>query len=385
VKLETQLNFLRLLSDRGKLSHELAQCHFTLLQKLQGALLQAVSQQEMAASSVKSNTKVLNFFKPGRFRYALVKDTLDSLVAELEVWQARFDPTWYLIILISGSVLDPVLAESRRDRTPSASARGNPLDNMLALRRAIEEDNSSTVRRSASLAFDASRLASITETIHMRYTSAKAVLHSGTSELLIMESVDLSTGVSSQSIFDVEKLARRLQNVDPDTFGILQCEGILRETDPLSGHLTALDVVYRAPAGTQRPTTLRHLLLTQREVSLNAIINLAKQLVRSVSYIHAWYVQPKPSLVWTPFTCLTPMAQLLRPQKHPPLPLFCDEPNGIRLPPGLHPLPLRHPRDQPPRRLSLAPQPLYVIVSYPFMAAIMICSRASHLAPQHPQ
>jgi hypothetical protein len=225
-----------------------------------------------------------------------VKDTLDSLVAELEAWQARFDPTWYLIILISGSVLDPVLAESRRDRTPGASARGNPLDNMLALRLAIEEDNSSTVRHSASLAFDAGRLASITETIHMRYTSAKAVLHAGTSELLIMEPVDLSAGVSSQSISDVERLARRLQNVDPDTFGILQCEGILRETDPLSGHLTALDVVYRAPAGTQRPTTLRHLLLTQREVSLNAIVSLAKQLVRSVSYIHAWYVQPHPSL-----------------------------------------------------------------------------------------
>jgi hypothetical protein len=292
VKLETQLNFLRLLSDRGKLNHELAQCHFALLQKLHGALLQAVSQLEMAALSVKSNTKVLNFFKPGRFKYALVKDTLDSLVAELEAWQTRFDPTWYLIILIGGSVLDPVLAESRRDITPDVNARGNPLDNMLALRRAIEEDNSGTIRRPAGLAFDASRLASITETIHMRYTSAKAVIHAGSSELLIMEPVDLSAGVTSQSISDVENLARRLQNIDPDTFGILRCEGVLRKTDPLSGHLTALEVVYRAPAGPQRPTTLRHLLLTQREVSLNAIVNLAKQLVRSVSYIHAWYVHP---------------------------------------------------------------------------------------------
>jgi hypothetical protein len=85
VKLETQLKFLRRVSDQGKLNNDLAQCYFTLLQKLHGTLLQAVSQIEMAASSLQSSGKASKIFTPEKWKYARIKKSLDALMVELEV------------------------------------------------------------------------------------------------------------------------------------------------------------------------------------------------------------------------------------------------------------------------------------------------------------
>ena len=302
VKLETQLSFLRRVAHQGHLKDELAHCHFTLLQKLNGALLQAVSQLELAASSLESKPKTLKFLKVGKWKYAIMKKTVDTLMAELEAWQGRFDP-WYLIILISRSVLDPVLIEPSEARGLESNAAVGPLDNMRALRRAIDAENSTNIGNASGLELDAGRLTH--KTLTMRYTSAKIMVHAQSGDRLVTEPVDLSTVVSPQSISDIERLAGRLRHIDPDTFGILRCEGILRKTDPHSGSLTGLEVVYRAPSTPHPPTTLRQFLLDQKEVSLTAIVNLAKQLVRSVSYIHAWYIYPPASAVNPPLLTFT--------------------------------------------------------------------------------
>ncbi|KAG7294548.1 hypothetical protein NEMBOFW57_004623 [Staphylotrichum longicolle] len=314
VKLETQLKFLRRIANQGHLKDELAQCHFTLLQKLNGTLLQAVSQLEMAARSIESNPRAPKFFKIGKWRYAVIKKTLDTLMVELEAWQGRFDPSWYLIILMSGSVLDRVLVESHEKQTTASSAAVGPLDNMRALRRAIDAEHSIAMRNPDRLDLDVGQL--FHETNIMPYTTAKVMVRPGSSERLITEPVDLSTVVNSQSISDIERLVRRLQHIDPDTFGILQCEGILRKTDAQSGRLTALHVVYRAPFTTQPPRTLRQLLLSQTDVSLSAIINLPKQLVRSVSYIHACdfvhkNIRPRNILLFPSSDCPIGSAYLL--------------------------------------------------------------------------
>ncbi|KAK4235115.1 eukaryotic translation initiation factor 2-alpha kinase 1 [Achaetomium macrosporum] len=280
MKLETQLNFLRRISDQKRLNSELAQCHFMLLQNLQGTLLQAVSQIETAVSSIGSDGNTLKFLKLGKWKYAIFKKTLDRMMAEMEAWQARFDPSWYLIILIGDSVLDPVLVESHKNRNQNPNARTDPLDTMLALRRAIEAEK---VKTNTNLDFDANQLTGMERTIVMHYTSIKAVAEASSGKLLIMETI----GLNGSTTCDVENLARRLQTIDPDTFGLLRCEGILRKTDPQCRSITRLDVVYRAPLCTQPPTTLRRLLVEQGNVSHNAIVNLAQQLVRSVSYIHA--------------------------------------------------------------------------------------------------
>ncbi|GAB1315570.1 hypothetical protein MFIFM68171_05780 [Madurella fahalii] len=262
VKLATQLKFLRRISEQGRLNDELAECHFMLLQKLHGTLLQAVSQVEMAASTVESAGN--KFFKFGRWKHAVFRKSLDALMVELEAWQNRFDPSWYLIILIGDSVLDPALAAPRQERQVNSAKEASPLDNLLGLRHAIEAGNNPAAQHPHGLDFHASRLTNAKESI-IPYTSAKFIIQPESSGVLLIEPVDLSSGINSQSIADAENLARKLQHIDPDTFGLLRCEGLLKNTDPLNQRLKALE----------------------KQVSLSAVISLAKQLVRSVSYIHA--------------------------------------------------------------------------------------------------
>ncbi|KAK4123309.1 hypothetical protein N657DRAFT_690926 [Parathielavia appendiculata] len=86
---------------RGKRlnSYELAQCHLTLLQRLQDVLSQAILQLEMAASSVKSDDKVLNMFMTGR-----VKSTRSRRTRSTRWW-----PSWRhgRAGLISHGILNP--------------------------------------------------------------------------------------------------------------------------------------------------------------------------------------------------------------------------------------------------------------------------------------
>jgi hypothetical protein len=281
------------MSDQGLWNDELADCHFALLQQLHGTLLQAVSRLEMAASALESQDKSSNIFRKfGRWKYALANKALNALMTELEAWQSRFDPSWYLIARIASKVLDPVLAESWRDREQVSNSNSNarPLENMLALRKALQEQDEGTAQDPRTLYLEVTQIVPVKE-LTMDFTSTKAIVQAGSRELLIVEPVDISLGTSRQGIADVENLARRLQHIDPDTFGLLRCEGLLGLTEPQNRRLTSLEVVYRAPRCRQPPITLRQLLLNQQEVSLTAVVNLAKQLVTSVSYIHAWYVK----------------------------------------------------------------------------------------------
>ncbi|KAK0719029.1 hypothetical protein B0T21DRAFT_374625 [Apiosordaria backusii] len=294
-KLEAQLAFLRKIKDH--LTDDLAQCHFNLLQRLHGTLLQAVSQLEVAASSLTTpaNTgrghglsKILQL---DRWKYALAKKGLDALMIELQVWQGLFDPSWYTIMLIGGKVLDPALEQSRQDSSPplqQVQLSLSPLENMVALRKAIDFETSRETGGPDTIILDSSGW-EFAKTITIAFSAAKAVAPIESQSLYVIEPIDISSGVDTDSTSDAQQLCRRLQNVDPDTFGLLRCKGlvnVIHDTDCLP---TGLKIVYHTPAHTDSlnlPTTLRCLLLEQRPVCLSSVVKLAKQLVRSVSFVH---------------------------------------------------------------------------------------------------
>ncbi|KAI8622928.1 hypothetical protein F5Y19DRAFT_460523 [Xylariaceae sp. FL1651] len=286
LKVETQLKFLSRISDH--LNDDLVQSHFSLLQKLNGKLLQTVSQLETVSLDGTSNKrKPSDFIR--KWKFTLIKTSLDELVAELEAWQQRFDPTWYLIILLSSNVLDTALIESKSNEATRLGRSSNPLSNVLALRSASKpeaSEQSKTAKPNANITLDVNGLKGAKETA-IPFTTARAVIRAGSSKLLIVESVASSPGTIPQVKLDVENLAKRLQVVDPDAFGLLSCYGILKHRDPATNSLSAIEVVYRAPLGCEEPKTLRYHLLQQDSVSLTAIIRISKQLVRSVHYVHA--------------------------------------------------------------------------------------------------
>lgn len=271
-KLEVQLEFLGKISNQ--LDERLAESQLNLLGRLQGKLLLAVSQMEMPTS------KYLR-----RFKYTAVKERLDELMRDLEAWQTRFDPTWYMIILIGNSTIDTTLkSEQGKDGAPSAS----PLNNMVALRHAIQSPDTkasdgSQVNLSVNL--DISGLADATDT-PIPFSTARTVIRRGSAKILIAQSIDCQSGNIAHIKADAESLAKRLKQIDPDTFGLLRCYGILKRRDE-NNRLNAIEMIYRTPQDCGPPNSLRQLLSRQDPVSASAIVKMAKQLVQSVSYVHA--------------------------------------------------------------------------------------------------
>ncbi|KAI1363119.1 hypothetical protein F5Y08DRAFT_354746 [Xylaria arbuscula] len=279
VKVKTQLELLTSISSH--LTDELLQCQLDLLQRLKGRLAQAASQLEAVdPKKIQSKGKAADVLR--KWKFALVKSGLDELIAELEAWQQRFDPSWYLIILMSGKVLDNKLAQLADNKSSQSSQMSTPLTNLLAIRSTLNPDSASQRKSHMNLGHDGLKDAQNSD---IPFTAAYAAMRAGSSNLLIVERISCPSGMASQVKTDVENLAKKLQNVDPDTFGLLRCKGIIKHRDS-SKQLSAIDVIYNTPLNSQPPKTLRHYLLQKKPMSLSAITRISKQLVRSVHYVH---------------------------------------------------------------------------------------------------
>ncbi|KAK4639879.1 hypothetical protein QC761_0112840 [Podospora bellae-mahoneyi] len=294
-KLEIQLVFLRGIKDH--LTEELAQCHFDLLQRLHGTLLQAVSQLEAAASSIVASTStgqghvLTRMLQLDRWRYAVAKRGLDALMTELQCWQSLFDPSWYTIMLIGGKVLDPALQQLGQDRSrqlPHKQSPASPLDHMFALRKAIDYTINTDIRSANSIVMDETGWDFTTAT-SIPFSSVNVVARPKSQSLYVMEGLGTAPNTNTNTTSDAYQLCRRLQSVDPSIFGLLRCKGLLEIIDDNKTFPPGPQIVYHTPAQAdplKPPTTLRSLLLEQRPVCLSSVIVLAKQLVRSVSFVH---------------------------------------------------------------------------------------------------
>ncbi|KAI1273133.1 hypothetical protein F5Y07DRAFT_274103 [Xylaria sp. FL0933] len=279
VKVETQLGFLTKISSH--LTDDLVQSQLDLLQRLRGKLAQAASRLEVVSpSGVGDRGRATDILR--KWKFALVKGSLNELMAELEAWQQRFDPSWYLMILVSGKVLDDELVNSTRGGLPQASRAESPLRRMLAIRSSLNPDTAT--QRTSHVTLDPDGLKGSQETV-VSFTTARRVVRAGAKNSLIVERVSCPSGMAAQVKIDVTNLAKKLQNVDPDNFGLLRCKGIIKQHDSAK-RLSAIEVVYYTPSNCQPPETLRYHLLEQKPVSLSKIMQIAKQLVRSVHYVH---------------------------------------------------------------------------------------------------
>ncbi|KAI9149995.1 putative serine/threonine-protein kinase [Paramyrothecium foliicola] len=277
-KVEIQLSFLKRVA--AHVDERLVESHCALLHVLYGKLAQADKQLEMPESEIKRKLK-----------YSLIKKRLDELVTELETWQKRFDPTWYLVILMNNSAIDAGLSEEISERVGIASQGVGPLENMMGLRRAIKASNFNgevADTKAPSVNLNASGLQDAA-VLPIPYSSARIVIRKGSAKILIAETIESLDYDISQVRQMAENLARKLKQVDTNAFCLLQCYGILKHRDSMSSRaITAIEMIYKTPAESKQPTSLRDLLLRQQAVSVSAKVRLAKQLVQSVSYVHAF-------------------------------------------------------------------------------------------------
>lgn len=278
-----QLNFLKRIEGQLEEDHRSIQCRLltvlaTKLQladsKLQGVLKKSNVQSE-------ANTFPGLQWQVKKWKYALfAKNTIDHVLSDLRDWQDTFDPSWYLIMRVSGPQFELELTQqSKRERHSS------PIAAALSIRAALKEDKNSNL----AMILPPDRMSSI-EWSPLLYCSAKLgkISSAFSTKCLIAESM---TAYRGEVMFEeAEILARKLSHSDPLTFGLLSCKGIIKK-QPQPDISLALEIimVYRMPEIFTRPRSLRHLMLEARsDFPLNAWFDLATQLARAIGYVHTF-------------------------------------------------------------------------------------------------
>ena len=215
-----------------------------------------------------------------RLRFIAVKDCLDSTIKDLVLWQQMFDPSWYLIMKVADPFIDKELSQhglGQRASETSAWVNAN------GFRDAIKQDPSET--RSIFLPDDGLKSARVQ---NIPYSSAKYVQRAGSDKWLVVDSIPRNAAADINLVTrDVRSLARKLSCGDPYRFGILQCRGVIRVTQHDHNETTSFDFVFNTLGdSSNEPNSLRGLLVSQSDHSLTERFRLAKQLARSISYIH---------------------------------------------------------------------------------------------------
>jgi len=226
---------------------------------------EGVKKQQQRPSSVK------------RWKYVLLKEYLDNAIDDLELWQRIFDPSWFLIMRVASQLID---TELDRDCLQHAS-----FSIAHHLRDALRDEPQMKV----SVFLSEGGLDSA-QTFDIPFSSAKTVQRAGSGKWLILDSIDCNPQANLSLLSkDIRNLARKLSQADPVTFGLLNCYGVIRVLDPSSRRPISFKFVFRTPEGMYQPQSLRGSLISNdADHSLSDRFRIAKQLAKSVSYIHTY-------------------------------------------------------------------------------------------------
>ena len=205
-----------------------------------------------------------------RLKYATwVKSSLKSVMLDLKEWAEVFDISWYLIIRQSSSKLDQELQ-------PVSIAEDGPLSILKDLRDIIHENLRGQIAAGNSSVYLSEDFFEEKRAL-FSHSEAEIVYEAGGDARFLL---DQESSISSLS--DSCKLARILQKVDPFTFGILSCRGVL-ETEGSSRRFA-----FSIPPNLEQPEFLRFLLVSGSQCQpLDDRLEIAKQLAKSVMFVHS--------------------------------------------------------------------------------------------------
>jgi hypothetical protein len=271
-----------------------------ILNVLIGKLTIAVSKidslmvgNKLTTSPVKDQRHQLTVAK--RWKYVLLKKGLDRTIEDLETWQKMFDPSWFLILMISSPQID---AELTRHNETSASSLLNSTQTLRNTLRGNPHQEGSIF-----LPEDGLRSARI---LDIPFSSLKVAQRAGSSKLFVLDSVPCPAQGNVQRLTtDVRELARKLFHADPIQFGLLKCFGVVRELTHQSAGQMSFTFVFRTVEGLSVPRSLRASLLAgEADHSLSDRLDIAKDLAKSISFVHTFgfvhkNVRPENILVST--------------------------------------------------------------------------------------
>ena len=218
-----------------------------------------------------------------RWKYALSLDEcLKRSMEDLKKWHDMFDPSWFLINRVSSQNID-----SRLNDRP-LNDRGS-LSTLKDLREVVKAAQFESVSGDGStiwLTPDA-----IKDQRHkISFSTAEIAEGQTDSEYVLVDTIVLNSQAElTRTTKEIRDLARILSKSDPLVFGLLRCLGVAKRAE-IQGNvqLVKFELLFSVPSGLQDPTSLRTLLLQNKEsYSLNERLVLARSLASSIMYIHS--------------------------------------------------------------------------------------------------
>ncbi|CAI7571785.1 unnamed protein product [Penicillium bialowiezense] len=273
LKTEVQVTLLERLWKSASTLHPSLQAHYA--DAIQDLYQQIYGARDML---LKSNDRQLSSSKPlERAKVLYLVKCLKRVVADLEQWQRRFDPSWYLITLLSAATIDEKLHVEGDNSSPTR---------LIQIRKSIRDVSE---QRNES-----------TESIFKSEDSVKrdhdGILGTNTytgqckGRQVLLDRTNFGMKANIHAIkSNVRDLARMLMHVDPNSFGLLKCVGAIEVQSGDSAEeprTTQFEFILEIPPELTHPKTLRALLLSKATLSLTKRIQLSKQLARSVMFVH---------------------------------------------------------------------------------------------------
>ncbi|KAJ5200246.1 hypothetical protein N7491_008954 [Penicillium cf. griseofulvum] len=271
LKTEVQVEVLKRLWNSDSSLHPSLQAHYAVsIQSLYTKIFGALTILEKSNNSHLAN----KIYKRAKTLY-LVR-ALKGIVSDLEGWQRKFDPSWYLITLLSASTIDEKLRNEDNGRSPSSTRLIQIRNTIRDVSEQRNEFTDSIFKSNDSVDKDRDRIPD-TNTCISHYKESQVLL----------DRTNYGPSVNLQTIKNhVRDLARLLMHVDP-SFGLLKCMGAVEvQSHAQHAQTTQFEFILEIPDELRYPKTLRSLLLSKRNVSLTKRIQLSKQLARSVMFVH---------------------------------------------------------------------------------------------------
>lgn len=298
VKMETQIEIMKKIAPSlSKKLHDM-QCH--VLSQLEGKLKTAtfiidqLRSEKLGIENAKNGnrkgddrdiTTMLNGvwrMKPlKKMKYVFKKKELYEIVQDIEKWQARYDPTWILIMQMSIGDIDEELYKEQK----KPACEQIPIIIAAQGIRAAHFDNA--IGRTSIWIDDLDLNPSEIAHSPVQFSS----LHDEKDTVLIDTMVGEPMERTAQ---EVRNLARILREVDPSTFGLLKCRGAIKVKQEKKSSIlnpTSLDyldfkLIFNIPPHHSNPRSLRTLILSGTSYPLDERLDLAKKLTNSILFVH---------------------------------------------------------------------------------------------------
>lgn len=298
VKMETQIEIMKKIAP--SLNVRLQDIQSQILSQLEGKLKTAslIIEQLMTEKrdmekhwkhddrDIVTKMKGLGDMKASKKgKYVAKKNSLIRIVDDIEKWQARYDPTWILIMQMSTGVIDTELEKQQQ------KSEGEHIPIIVAakgIRDASKSSRDSTLGNQRSIWIEGDEFDLDPRPIPFSSIQVSAV-DDENSTVLIDTMTSNAAANTHSTMRDVRNLARVLAEVDPYTFGLLKCRGVVkvpRESKSTLQPIVEYQFVFDIPEVLSNPQSLRSILLSGTPYPLDERLELAKKLTSSILFVH---------------------------------------------------------------------------------------------------